>query len=205
MSGALTGVLLVAAAYLIGGIPWGYLIGRFYGGIDLRSVGSGGTGATNALRTMGKGASIAVLMLDLLKGMLPVLAAGWLGAGGWWQAAVAVATVAGHCWSPFIGFTGGKGVATGAGAAIAVCPPVALVVPLIAAIVWATRYVSLGSLVGTATATVGTVLLAATGRAGWQVPVAVFLITAIIFWQHRGNIERLRAGTERKFGERAAV
>ena len=205
MDGLLPGILLVVAAYLIGAIPWGYLVGRLYGGIDLRNVGSGGTGATNALRTMGKGASIVVLVLDFLKGMLPVFAAGWLGFGGSWQAAVAVALVAGHCWSPYIGFKGGKGVATGAGAAIALYPPVALVLPVVAAIIWATRYVSLGSLIGSALASSAFMLLAAAGRVSWSAAVAVVLFSAIIAWQHRGNIARLWAGNERKFGERATT
>jgi glycerol-3-phosphate acyltransferase PlsY len=205
VNGPVAGILLVVAAYLIGAIPWGYLIGRYHGGVDLRKVGSGGTGATNALRTMGKGASIAVLLLDVLKGALVVLAAGWLGFGGWWQAAAAVAAVAGHCWSPFIGFKGGKGVATGAGAAIALCPPVALVLPVLAIVVWATRYVSLGSLVAAGLATLGSVALAATGRLPWPAAIAVTLISAIIAWQHRSNISRLLSGTERKFGERIAT
>lgn len=205
MTGPIAGMLLVAAAYLIGAIPWGYLVGRFYGGIDLRAVGSGGTGATNALRTMGKGASIAVLVLDFLKGAFVVLAAGWLGFGLWWQAAAGIAAVAGHCWSPYIGFKGGKGVATGAGAAIALCPMVALVLPVLAVVVWATRYVSLGSLVGAGLATIGTVFLAVAGRTPWSTAIAVAMISAIIVWQHRGNISRLMAGTERKFGERIAA
>lgn len=204
MNGPVAAAVAIVAAYLVGAIPWGYLFGRWFGGVDLRTVGSGGTGATNALRAVGPKVSAGVLVLDLLKGLVPVLLVRWLGAPDWLTAAVAVATVAGHCWSPYIGFAGGKGVATGAGAAIALFPPVILVLPVIAAIVWATRYVSLGSMVGSILATAGTAFAAATGRAPWAYAVAVAAMTAIIVYQHRGNIARLKAGTERRFGERLA-
>ena len=204
MNGPLAAGVAIVAAYLVGAIPWGYLFGRWFAGVDLRTVGSGGTGATNALRAVGPKVSAGVLVLDLLKGLLPVLLVRWLGAGDWLTAAVAVATVAGHCWSPYIGFRGGKGVATGAGAAIGLFPPVILVVPVIVLIVWATRYVSLGSIVGSLLAMLLVLAAAATGRAPWASAVALAGMTGIIVWQHRGNIDRLRAGTERKFGERLA-
>lgn len=198
----MTGPLLVLIGLVAGAIPFGYLAGRSLQGIDLRNVGSGGTGATNVLRTLGKKASAAVLILDFLKGLLPVLAARWLGLDAWWIAAVAFATVIGHCWSPFIGFKGGKGVATGGGASIALFPPVLLVIPVILLIIWRTRYVSLGSLLG---AGLGVVLAAAFALAGhlpWAFVVAIAAIAAIIVFRHRENIERLHMGKERKLGQK---
>jgi glycerol-3-phosphate acyltransferase PlsY len=123
-------IALVVCSFLIGAIPWGYIAGKV-GGVDLRSVGSGSTGATNVLRTVGAKASATVFILDLLKGFVPVLIAKRLGLESEWQAAVAVATVAGHCWSPFIQFKGGKGVATGAGAVLGLIPEAIVVVPVV--------------------------------------------------------------------------
>jgi glycerol-3-phosphate acyltransferase PlsY len=114
------GSILVVLSFVLGAIPWGYIAGQVTRGIDLRTVGSGGTGATNVLRTLGKPASALVLLLDVVKGLSPVLIARWLGFDPGWVAAAAVAAVAGHCWSPFIGFRGGKGVATSAGAPVSV-------------------------------------------------------------------------------------
>jgi glycerol-3-phosphate acyltransferase PlsY len=167
----------------------------------LRTVGSGGTGATNVLRTLGKRASVAVVILDVLKGLLPVIAASGLGISGWWLSAVAVAPVIGHCWSPFIGFKGGKGMATGAGAAIALIPPMLLVAPLMALVVWRTSYVSLGTLVTSFSAGILAIVLAASGYATWSAAGAILAIVVIIFIRHSGNIERLAHGTERRFGE----
>ena len=199
----MTGPLLVLVGLLAGSIPFGYLAGRSLQGIDLRTVGSGGTGATNVLRTLGKKASATVLLLDFLKGLLPVLAARWVGVDDWWVAAVAVATVVGHCWSPFIGFRGGKGMATGGGAAIALFPPVLLVVPLILLIIWRTRYVSLGSLIGAGLAALLAVGFAAAGQLSWASAAAIAIIAAIIVFRHRENIDRLRRGVERKLGQKA--
>jgi acyl phosphate:glycerol-3-phosphate acyltransferase len=197
--------LLALFAFLLGSIPWGYLIARRGAGIDLRAVGSGGTGATNVLRTMGRSASIAVLVLDGLKGAVPILVGRALGVPSWWLAVAAVAAVAGHCWSPWIGFKGGKGVATGAGAAIALWPPVALVLPLLVAVVAATRFVSLGSLVACGAASLLTLGMAGAGRLDPSVAAAVVGVSLIVVVQHRANIARLRSGTERRFGERVEV
>lgn len=194
-------IVAVALAFLIGAIPWGYLVGRFGGGFDVRQVGSGGTGATNILRTMGKGASALVFVLDFLKGLLPVAAGRWLGLPEWVVALMAVATVAGHCWSPFIGFKGGKGVATGAGAAIALFPFTLVALPVLALIVWKTRFVSLGSLAGTALAGALAIAAALSGHLDWASALAIVAMGAIIFDRHRANIERLRSGTERRIGE----
>jgi acyl phosphate:glycerol-3-phosphate acyltransferase len=202
---AVSGILLVAASFLAGAVPWGYLAGKLSRGIDLRRVGSGGTGATNVLRTLGRGAAIAVLVLDFLKGLLPVVMARAAGFAPEWVAAAGVAAVAGHCWSPFIGFKGGKGVATGAGVALALFPPAIVALPVLALVVWRTRFVSLGSLIAAAIAGLLAVVFAADGRLAWPSAVAIVAVAGIIVYRHRENIERLRRGTERRFGEKVAT
>ena len=205
MPGPLAGIALVVGSFLLGAIPWGYLAGKTAAGIDLRNVGSGGTGATNVLRTLGPQISAVVFVLDVVKGVVPVLAATSLNFAPAWVATAAVATVAGHCWSPFIGFKGGKGVATGAGAAVVIFPPVIVVLPIMAAVVWATRYVSLGSLVAVGMAAVLAVGFALAGRLDWSAAVAVVSIAAIIYVRHEGNIRRLLSGSERRIGETISV
>ena len=205
MPGPVAGIALIAVSFLVGAVPWGYLAGKLTRGVDLRTVGSGSTGATNVLRTLGKTASAIVFSLDFLKGLVPVLVAKSLGFDAGWVAAAAVATVVGHCWSPFIGFKGGKGVATGAGAAIALFPLALIALPVMAAVVWLTRYVSLGSLIGVGVASALAVVLAATGRLDWPAAVAVAAISAIIVVRHSGNIRRLRDGAERRIGQNVAI
>ncbi|HEU5430922.1 MAG TPA: glycerol-3-phosphate 1-O-acyltransferase PlsY [Thermomicrobiales bacterium] len=204
MGEAAAGIVFVALAYLLGGVPWGIVLGRVFQQTDLRDYGSGGTGATNALRVLGWRISVAVLILDFLKGFLPVLVARRLGLDGWWTAAVAVAAVAGHCWSPYIGLRGGKGMATGAGAAAALYPAVLLAAPLVVVIVALSRYVSLASLTVSVVVSLILVGMAAAGQIAWSVAAGVVFITAIIVYKHESNIKRLLAGTERRFGERAA-
>ena len=201
MPGPLAGVALVVASFLIGAIPWGYLLGKASRGIDLRTVGSGGTGATNVLRTLGPRASVVVALLDILKGVLPVLLARSAGFNPTWAGAAAVATVAGHCWSPFIGFKGGKGVATGAGAATALFPYVVIIVPVMALVVRVTRYVSLGSLIAAGLGALLALAYAAVGRLDWAFAVAIVAIGVIIGVRHEGNIRRLLQGRERRIGE----
>jgi glycerol-3-phosphate acyltransferase PlsY len=199
--GQLAGIAMVMASFLIGAIPWGYVAGKASRGIDLRTVGSGGTGATNVLRTLGARASALVALLDILKGLLPVILARAAGFDAAWVAAAAVATVAGHCWSPFIGFKGGKGVATGAGAAIALFPQLLLVVPVMGLVVWTTKYVSLGSLTAAALGVLLAVAYAITGMLDWASAIAILAISGIITIRHEGNIRRLLNGSERRIGE----
>jgi acyl phosphate:glycerol-3-phosphate acyltransferase len=199
-----TSIALVVCSFLIGAIPWGYIAGKI-GGVDLRRIGSGSTGATNVLRTLGARASATVFILDFLKGLVPVLIAKRLGLDPEWQAAVAVATVAGHCWSPFIQFKGGKGMATGAGAVLGLIPEAIVVVPVVLITIWLTRLVSLGSLLAVFLATAVAIVAAASARVDWSSVVATAAIAAIIVFRHRENIDRLRKGTERRLGERVAV
>jgi acyl phosphate:glycerol-3-phosphate acyltransferase len=204
----LVALLLVTAGYVIGAIPFGVLIGRV-AGVDPRLAGSGRTGATNLLRTVGPGGAIAVFVLDLLKGVSAVLLAAWLyrGTGSDWVAAASgVAAIIGHIRSVFIGFKGGRGVATATGGMLALAPLVVLVLaPVVVVVIWRWRFVSLGSISGALLAPFIAGVLMATGTGtiaavGYAAAAAVLITLA-----HSDNIERLRNGTERKLGAKEAV
>lgn len=204
----MSGIGLPLAAllgYLIGAIPSGVVIGRLRG-VDPRAAGSGRTGTTNALRTLGPALAAVVLLLDVAKGAAAVLVGAWiartLGADDAWPAALAgVAAVVGHVRSVFIGFGGGRGVATGAGAMLVLAPLSLLAaIPVFAVLVWRTRYVSLGSIGAAVAMALGVAVLYALGRAGVEALVAAVLIGAVVVVAHADNVERLRAGTERKLG-----
>ncbi|MGN6484042.1 MAG: glycerol-3-phosphate 1-O-acyltransferase PlsY [Thermomicrobiales bacterium] len=198
----LWGIVLVVAAYALGAIPWGVVLGKTFAGVDVRQYGSKSIGATNALRVLGRKFSIAVLVLDMLKGVLPVVIGRMAGLPDWSIGLAALAAVVGHCWSPYIGFTGGKGVATGGGAGVALFPWLLLLIPVIVVVVVLTRYVSLGSIVTVALASIAAVITAAAGHLPWSWAIAIVLMSAIIVQRHHANIARLRAGTENKFGSR---
>jgi glycerol-3-phosphate acyltransferase PlsY len=200
--------LVVALAYLLGSIPFGYLIVRASGGGDVRETGSGGTGATNVTRRAGKGAGVLTLALDALKGAAAVLVARLVLTEGfrvdWWVAAAAVAVVAGHVFPVWLGFRGGKGVATGLGV-FAVLAPLALLcaLPVFVLVVWATRYVSLGSIVAAAMMPLAVWALNARSNARGEelLPVlsAALFGGALIIFMHRANIRRLLRGEESRF------
>ena len=201
-------LLALAAGYLIGAIPFGVLIG-FVVGVDPRRAGSGRTGATNLLRTVGPAGAIAVFVLDVLKGVTAVLLAAWLYRGvgaSWIVAASGVAAIIGHIRSLFIGFRGGRGVATAVGGMLALAPlAVVVLAPVVVVVIWRWRYVSLGSITGALLAPVATGALAATG-AGTIAAVGYAAAAAILItFAHADNIERLRNGTERRLGMREAV
>lgn len=200
----LAGLMLVIVAYLLGAVPWGVVLGKMVGGVDLRTVGSGATGTTNALRVFGWRISAAVFLLDFLKGLIPVVIGRWFGFDNWLIAATGVAAVAGHCWSPFIGFRGGKGMATGGGAAVGLFPWLVLLGLVTVGVTLLTRYVSLGSLSTAATGVAITLVAAWSGALPWQSVLATAVIAAIIVAKHHGNIARLLNGTERRFGERVS-
>lgn len=199
---AVASVGLILGSYFFAGIPWGVVLGRSIKGIDIRTQGSGGTGATNSLRLLGWPIAIAVFVLDFLKGMLPVLVARAVDVPTWAVALVALAAVVGHCFSPYIGLKGGKGMATGGGAAIALFPWLCVLILLVVVVVWLTRFVSLGSLVTTVTGVVLMLCLAAIGDFPWAWALGITAIGALIIWQHRSNIRRLLSGTENRFGVR---
>ena len=196
---------VVVAAYLLGSIPFGYLVVKARGGGDVRETGSGGTGATNVTRRAGKGAGVLTLMLDALKGAAAVVLARLLLTENfgvdWWVAAASVAAVAGHVFPVWLGFRGGKGVATGLGV-FAVLAPLALVcaLPVFVLVVWATRYVSLGSIVAAALVPLAVWALGASGymRREELLPIltAASLGGALIIFMHRANIGRLLRGEE---------
>lgn len=200
-------VLVLIAAYLLGSIPFGYLIVRAKEGADVRESGSGGTGATNVSRRAGKLAGVVTLLLDALKGALAVLVARWLLTDdfgvNWWVAAAAVLAVVGHCFPVWLGFRGGKGVATGVGVFLSLYPLAVACAAVVFVLAFAlTRYVSLGSILGSAALPASTWLLA-----GYVRPVAepgpilaaAFAAGALIILMHHANIGRLLRGTESKF------
>ena len=207
MTGIPGAAILVLLAYLIGAVPFGVLIGRLAGGVDLREHGSGRTGATNALRTLGWAGAAATFGLDLAKGLVAVLLIGWLykagpaGSPPWVAAAAGVAAVIGHIRSVFIGFRGGRGVATFAGTMLATSPwTFVAVVPVVLLIIWRSRFVSLGSLIGCLLAPLVTLVLVALGQATWAGVALALAGAALVAAAHRDNIDRLRAGTERRIG-----
>ena len=192
----------LAIAYLAGSIPSAYLAGTAKG-VDLRTVGSGNLGATNVFRTLGWKIGLTVYVADLLKGFLPVAllpdALGTTQIG--WAIAYGVAAIAGHVKPIFLlGKGGGKGVATASGVFLALAPVPMLVAMLtFAAVVAASGYVSLGSLTS---AVVLVIAVAVQGTGGTVLLITVTLVAAFVFWTHRANITRLRAGTESRFGKR---
>jgi glycerol-3-phosphate acyltransferase PlsY len=212
VSGPLGGLALVLIGYLIGALPFGMIAGRLAGGVDLRETGSRRTGATNTLRTLGWRWAALVLLLDVGKGVAAVLLARLLYVAGppgspeWVQAAAGVAAVVGHNWSAFIGFRGGRGVATSGGGMLVLSPLTLLVVgPLAALVIWQSRYVSLGSLVAAVAAPLVTAGLALAGAVGWGAVAYAAACALLIVISHGDNVARLRAGTERKLGEREAM
>ena len=192
-------VLGLLAAYLIGAIPVGFLVARAAGGTDIRRAGSGNIGATNVLRTLGKGPAVLTLVGDIVKGYLAVSAARSIGTEAWAAAGGAVAAIAGNCWPVFLGFRGGKGVATGLGAFLALIPwAVAPAAVLWIAVTALSRYVSLASVIACLSLPVGAALLGYPRHA----VIASAIAALIIVWRHRENLARLASGTERRLGER---
>ncbi len=142
-------------------------------------------------------------MLDFLKGLIPVVLARSFGLSDWMVALIGVATVAGHCWSPYIRFKGGKGVATGSGAAIGLFPWLLVLVPIMALVVWLTKYVSLGSIVICILASALVLVIAILGDTSWAFWIAITGMSVIIIYKHRANIDRLIKGTENRLGQSA--
>ena len=199
----MTPTLGLVIAWLAGSIPSAYLAGKARG-VDLRTVGSGNLGATNVFRTLGAPMGIAVYVADMLKGALPVAllpAACGVAGDSRWTLAFAVAAIAGHVKPPLLLFRGGgKGVATASGAFFALTPvPMAITLAVFAAVVAASGYVSLGSLVG---AVALVIAVALRGEGGAPLLATVTAVAVFVFWTHRANIQRLRAGTEHRFGKR---
>jgi glycerol-3-phosphate acyltransferase PlsY len=210
VSGALGGIALIVLGYLLGAIPFGLIIGRMAGGVDLRRFGSGRTGATGALRTIGAKGAALVFVLDFAKGLVAVLLVRWLWGGDasvteWIAAAAGFAAIVGHIWSVFIRFTGGRGVATSTGALIGMAPwSLIVLAPLVIIIIWRSRYVSLGSVSGALAAPIVVALLYLVGVASAAAIAYALAAGLLVTFAHSDNIGRLRAGTERKLGQKAA-
>jgi glycerol-3-phosphate acyltransferase PlsY len=190
------------ASYLLGAIPTSYLAGRLFRGIDLREHGSKNLGATNVYRLMGWRFAIPVGVFDVAKGALPVLLLGpAASAADWFPLLCGVLAVVGHVFSVFVGFKGGKGVATSAGVVLGLAPvAVGICLLLWALIVWASGYVSLGSVVAAGVFPALVWVLYPMRRASLWLYV---LLAAVIIWMHRANLRRLLAGTENRFGRHA--
>jgi glycerol-3-phosphate acyltransferase PlsY len=191
--------LVVLAAYVIGGIPWGVVIARITGGPDPRTVGSGRTGGANVMRALGPRAAAASGLLDVAKGIVAVLLAIVAGGGLGLQALAALAAILGHSRSPFIGFSGGRGIAPGFGGLIVIHPIVALLtIPVFAGVLLVTRYSSVASL--TATAFAAVLIVVSVVLFGLPALYAGYAIAAaaLIWLFHLDNIQRLLAGTERR-------
>lgn len=191
-------VLALVAAYVVGAVPVGWLVARGLGVDDIRRHGSGNIGATNVLRTVGRLPAGITLLGDVAKGYAAVALAGWLAPRPEVVAAAAVAAVVGNCWSVFLGFRGGKGVATGLGALLRLTPwATAAAVPVFLVVAATTRFVSLGSVMAAVCVPAGALVL------GYGAPavVAAAAVAGVVVARHHENIGRLLAGTERRLGE----
>jgi len=212
--------VVILIGYLLGAVPFGVMIARRSANVDVTSFGSGKTGATNVLRVAGKKAAAMVLILDVLKGFLPVLFAALIFNGDYmltggtspWvlsrtaQVMAALSAIAGHKWSVFLHFKGGRGVATFFGGLLALCPAAALFggeILFLGACM--TRYASLGSISGAIAAYA--ILIPLTILDGFPVEYLVYALVGAVFIiiVHRDNIGRLLAGTERRIGERVKL
>jgi len=194
-------LLTALGAFLLGSIPTGYLVARAKG-VDIRQHGSGNIGATNVFRTLGKPLGVFVFMVDALKGFAVVWLAGRFdGASDWAGIIAAVAVIGGHNYTPWLGFKGGKGIATSAGVLLALMPWAVLCIAIVWFVVFkVSRYVSLASISAAAALPVAVAALWSAGCSG-NGPLLGFsvLISALAIWRHRTNIQRLRAGTESRF------
>jgi glycerol-3-phosphate acyltransferase PlsY len=217
-----TYVIIAAVSYLLGSIPFGYILVRLFLKQDIRATGSGNIGATNVARSGAKGLAIATLLLDAGKGFVAVYAVGALAHGGIGEisingvqiydgpfgalegAVAALFAILGHLFPIWLKFKGGKGVATGAGAFLAFAPKAVLLVLLVfAMIVVLFRYISLGSIVATAAFPVAVYLV--TGYKSPLVLAIIGLCSLLIILKHHANIRRLLAGTEPKFGAKSTI
>ncbi len=204
-------IAATAIGYLIGSVQIGLLVGRAMRGVDIRDYGSGATGATNVIRTAGAKAGVFVIFADIAKGLVPVYLGFGLGhlagvesgdARAWIAAAAGFAAVCGHVWPLYAGFRGGKAVASGFGAALAMNPAAAAaVVPVAALVVASVRTMSVMSITMAPLIAVVFIVLAALGVSPWAYAAWGAATATLIVWRHRSNIRRLLAGTEPKIGK----
>lgn len=191
--------LILLLSYLLGSISFGYLAGRFFRGIDIRDFGSGNTGSTNILRTLGTGPAIIVLLLDAGKGWVAVYLAHTFTGVPLVAMLAGIAVVVGHNWPVFYGFRGGRGIATSIGVIAGLAPLVILIAGITGvAVIAVTRYVSLGSVIGSILIPVLMVVL----NEPIEYQAFGFVLSILAVWRHRENIVRLLNGTENKFGSK---
>lgn len=191
-------ILVLLGCYLIGGIPFGYLLVKMRSGQDVRSMGSGNIGATNVLRTTGRAIGIATLVLDIAKGTLAVwLADRFTNGSTLWMSAAALSVMAGHAYPVFLQFKGGKAVASFIGA-FAYLTPVPLLAILIVFVVTvaATRYISLGSVLAAGLFPLAVYLIS---HPPAEILAAALIAAAFIVWRHSSNMQRIRSGNENLF------
>jgi len=198
-------VAVVIGSYLIGSIPSGLVIGKLKG-IDVREYGSGNIGTTNVLRTLGARWGAIVLIADVLKGVIAVLLARYIIETPTGEMAAGFAAVAGHDWSLFLKFKGGRGVATSLGGLLPLAMPGPLSgvigLAIFVLVTLASRYVSLASIVGSLSAVVAMAVFLGLDRVPWQYVVYIVVVVALIIYQHRDNMGRLLSGTESKLGQK---
>jgi acyl phosphate:glycerol-3-phosphate acyltransferase len=194
----MTGFLAVIVAYLLGAIPFGFLIVRLTTGKDVRASGSGNIGATNVLRTTGRAAGVSTLLLDIAKGYAAVwIAAALTHDSALWTSMSALAVMAGHAFPVFLNFHGGKAVAALVGAFLYLTPVPLLAVALVfVATVAVTRYISAGSVVAAATFPLGVWMI---DHPPFAVLLASLIAAVFIVYRHKPNLQRIRAGTESVF------
>jgi glycerol-3-phosphate acyltransferase PlsY len=186
--------VLLVVAYLVGSIPFGLVVGRLFYGVDVRQHGSGNVGTTNVFRVLGKKAGVAVLICDMLKGYIPAAIAAAL-FDPWFAIFIAAAPVVGHIYSIFLKGRGGKGIATGAAVVLALVPVVfAIILGVWIVLLLTTRYVSVASLAASFLVPVLTIAF----REPLPYEIAGVLVAIIVWWAHRGNIQRLLAGEENR-------
>jgi len=191
------GIFVALFGYLLGSVPTGLLLARFFSKVDPRKTGSGNIGATNIFRTAGKGLGILTLVGDVLKGMIPIGIAIQLGISDLWLAAVGLSTFLGHIFPIFLGFRGGKGVATALGVYLVISPIAVLIEFLLfAGLVWRWRYISLGSICCATTIPILIAFFRSDSQAYFILSV---IIAALILYRHQENIVRLLQGMENKW------
>ena len=195
-------LVMVPVAYLLGSLPFGLILGKLVKGVDVRDYGSGKTGMTNVLRTVGVKSAALALILDMGKSILAVVLTRIFFDSAGADAAAALAALVGHNWPIFVGFRGGRGTAPGWGGLIILSPIAGLVAALVGVpIIGISRYVSLGSILGTASGVVALIILAITGHAPVEYIWYGVIGAAVVIGLHKDNIQRLIKGEERKIGQ----
>ena len=198
----ISGFLMLAFGYLLGSMPNGYLAGKWIAGIDLRLKGSGSTGATNVLRHVGKWPALIVFLLDVIKGAIPVVVARSFGLNDYWQVVAGLAALIGHIWPVWLGWKGGKAVATGLGMLLGLTWQVGIACfGIFLTVLSITRIVSLSSVISALSLPF---LMLLSFQDNTFRPAFLYLgivTTAMVIWRHRSNLKRLSKGEEPKIGQ----